>query len=32
VTDAGVRNAVVAYAEKREKAAEEAVADAPDFD
>lgn len=32
VTDASVRNAVVAYAEKREKAAEEAVADAPDFD
>jgi hypothetical protein len=32
VTDAAVRNAVVAYAEKREKAAEEAVADAPDFD
>jgi hypothetical protein len=32
VTDAGVRNAVVAYAEEREKAAEEAVADAPDFD
>jgi hypothetical protein len=32
VTDAGVRNAVVSYAEKREKAAEEAVADAPDFD
>ncbi|MFF4510575.1 hypothetical protein [Streptomyces mirabilis] len=32
VTDSAVRNAVVAYAEKREKAAEEAVADAPDFD
>jgi hypothetical protein len=32
VTDSGVRNAVVAYAEKREKAAEQAVADAPDFD
>lgn len=32
VTDAQVRNAVIAYAEKREKAAEAAVADAPDFD
>ncbi|QBI99396.1 hypothetical protein SEA_CAELUM_35 [Streptomyces phage Caelum] len=32
VTDSAVRNAVVAYAEKREQAAEAAVADAPDFD
>jgi hypothetical protein len=32
VTDSAVRNAVVAYAEKREQAAEQAVADAPDFD
>ncbi|MGW1040059.1 hypothetical protein [Streptomyces sp. NPDC002547] len=32
VTDAAIRTAVVEYANKREKAAEEAVADAPDFD
>jgi hypothetical protein len=32
VTDAGVRNAVIAYARKRDEAAEAAVADAPDFD
>jgi len=32
VTDAGVRNAVIAYAGKRDEAAEAAVADAPDFD
>jgi hypothetical protein len=32
VTDASVRNAVIAYAEKREAKAEAAVADAPDFD
>jgi hypothetical protein len=32
VTDSGVRTAVVDYANKREAAAEQAVADAPDFD
>ncbi|MFD7259303.1 hypothetical protein [Streptomyces sp. NPDC059874] len=32
VTDASVRNAVIAYADNREKAAEAALADAPDFD
>ncbi|MCX5236255.1 hypothetical protein OG824_13700 [Streptomyces prunicolor] len=32
VTDAAVRNAVVAYAEKRAATAEAALADAPDFD
>lgn len=32
ITDASVRNAVIAYAENREKAAEAALAGAPDFD
>ncbi|MDX3525057.1 hypothetical protein P1P75_00955 [Streptomyces sp. ID05-39B] len=32
ITDAAVRNAVIAYAAKREEAAEAALADAPDFD
>lgn len=32
LTDAGVRKAVVEYANKREAAAEAAVAEAPDFD
>ncbi|MFG2923865.1 hypothetical protein ACGFYA_20445 [Streptomyces sp. NPDC048305] len=32
VTDASVRTAVIGYAEKREKEAEAALADVPDFD
>ncbi|AXQ62359.1 hypothetical protein SEA_TINABELCHER_34 [Streptomyces phage TinaBelcher] len=32
ITDAAVRNAVIGYAEKREKEAEAALADVPDFD
>ncbi|MFI5863579.1 hypothetical protein [Streptomyces sp. NPDC051546] len=32
ITDAAIRNAVIAYAENREKAAEAALADVPDFD